>query len=124
VVNWLALIFRAQRWRVLIGGQEPPKFYPTFFATASGYMLSTVLPIRAGDVARPALLSRRTTVNFATALGTVLTERMLDLIAILSLYVYFCVRHWNGFARHHAFIRSGAVGAGTLLIAVLVFLVA
>ena len=39
---------------------NPPPFYPTFFANTVGYMLSTVLPIRAGDVARPALLSRRT----------------------------------------------------------------
>src|SRR5256885_4582560 len=49
----------------------------TFFANTVGYMLSTVLPIRAGDVARPALLARRTNVRFAGALGTVLTERIL-----------------------------------------------
>ena len=58
-------------------------------ATSMGYALSTVLPVRAGDVIRPALLSRRTDVRFSRALGTVLTERVLDLTAILILYLSF-----------------------------------
>jgi uncharacterized protein (TIRG00374 family) len=122
-VNFCALIFRAIRWRRLIGGERPPAFYPTFFATAAGYMLSTVLPIRAGDVARPALLARRSRVRFAEALGTVLTERVLDLIAILVLFVYFCIVHWNDFPNARAVLRGGAVGAGALLAATLVFLI-
>jgi len=121
-VNFCALVFRAVRWRVLIGGEEPPPFYPTFFATATGYMLSTVLPIRAGDVVRPALLARRTRVRFAEALGTVLTERVVDLIAILTLFAWFCVRHWDDFPQARAVIRGGAVGAGALLAALFLFL--
>src|SRR5437763_12765062 len=97
LVNWMALVFRTIRWRVLLGGPKPPDFYPTFFANTTGYMLSTVLPIRAGDVARPALLARRTNVRFAEALGTVLTERMLDLLAILGLFLWFCIVRWDTF---------------------------
>lgn len=123
-INWLALVFRAIRWRVLIGGDPPPGFYPTFFATASGYMLSTVLPIRAGDVARPALLSRRAPVSFSAALGTVLTERVLDLVSILSLFVFFCIRHWSGFGAHQGFIRASGFGAGSLLAATIAFMIA
>ena len=122
-VNSVALIFRTIRWRRLIGGEEPPGFYATFFATATGYMLSTVLPIRAGDVARPALLARRSRVHFAEALGTVLTERVLDLIAILVMFVYFCIVHWNDFPDGRAVVRGGAVGAGSLLAAMLLLLV-
>ena len=121
-VNFSALLFRAYRWRLLIGGEEPPPFYPTFFATATGYMLSTVLPIRAGDVARPALLARRTRVRFADALGPVLTERIVDLIAILVMFSWFCVVHWNDFPQARGVIHGGALGAGTLLGAVIAFL--
>src|SRR5437588_5813713 len=121
-INWLALVFRTIRWRVLLGGPKPPGFYPTFFATATGYMLSTVLPIRAGDVARPALLARRSRVRFAEALGTVLTERVLDLVAILALFVWFCIAHWNDFPQARAVIRGGALGAGSLLAALFLFL--
>lgn len=121
-LNFCALLFRALRWRTLIGGEEPPPFYPTFFATVTGYMLSTVLPIRAGDVVRPALLARRTRVRFADALGTVLTERILDLVTILGLFVWFCIRHWSDFPQARGVIRGGALGAGAVLAAVFILL--
>jgi uncharacterized protein (TIRG00374 family) len=115
--NFTALIFRTFRWRVLLDRHHPPPFYPTFFANTTGYMLSTVLPIRAGDVARPALLARRTDVRFAAALGTVLTERIIDLVAIILVYVYYCARHWNDFTEGRAVVHEGAIGAGAVLVA-------
>lgn len=122
-VNWFALIFRTLRWRTILHVDEPPPFYDTFFANTCGYMLSTVLPIRAGDVARPALLSRRTNVRFSTALGTVLTERVLDLYSLLLLFVYFAFVHWRDYAGSTSFfiIRSGAVGAAVVLAALTAF---
>lgn len=91
-VNVGALMFRTLRWRTILDPDDPLPFYPTFFANAVGYMLSSVLPIRAGDFARPALLARRTTHRFSRALGTVLTERVLDLMSILVLFLYFVAR--------------------------------
>ena len=113
LVNFATLFFRTIRWRVLIDDKNPPGFYPTFTATTIGYMLSNVLPIRAGDVARPALLARRTPVTFSKALGTVLTERVLDVISILSLFLFFCLRRWNDY--DSVVVHGGAVGAGTML---------
>lgn len=117
LVNFTALIFRTFRWRALIDNDNPPPFYATFFANTVGYMLSTVLPIRAGDVARPALLARRSTVRFSAALGTVLTERILDLYALLLLFIYFVARHWYDFPHTHAWLlmRSGAIGCLILI---------
>jgi uncharacterized protein (TIRG00374 family) len=116
-INFMALIFRTIRWRTLLSGE--PDFYPTFAANTIGYMLSTVLPIRAGDVARPALLSRRTPVRFSAALGTVLTERILDLFALLFLFDYYVVAHWNDYndSRAYTLIKSGAVGSAAVLLA-------
>jgi uncharacterized protein (TIRG00374 family) len=123
LVNWMALVFRTVRWRVLLGGPNPPRFYPTFFANTTGYMLSTVLPIRAGDVARPALLARRTNVRFSEALGTVLTERMLDLFSILSIFIWFCVVRWNSFPNNTGVVHGGAIGCATVLLALVLFLI-
>lgn len=122
-VNWFALIFRTIRWRTILPAENPPAFYPTFFANTCGYMLSTVLPIRAGDVARPALISRRTNVRFSAALGTVLTERVLDLYSLLLLYAYFSFAHWHDYAGSKSFfiIRSGAVAAAVALGALTIF---
>ena len=123
LTNWLALVFRTVRWRVLLGGPKPPGFYPTFFANTTGYMLSTVLPIRAGDVARPALLARRTNVRFAEALGTVLTERVLDLFSILGIFIWFCILRWNTFPAEAAVVHGGAIGCATVLLVVTLFLI-
>lgn len=120
-VNFFALVFRTWRWRLILDEHHPPPFYPTFFANTVGYMLSTILPIRAADVARPALLARRTDLRFSGALGTVLTERILDLYSLLLLFLYFVVVHWNDFstdprtARSFFIIKSGAVAAAVAL---------
>jgi uncharacterized protein (TIRG00374 family) len=121
--NWLALVFRTIRWRVLLGNPKPPGFYPTFFANTTGYMLSTVLPIRAGDVARPALLAKRTNIRFAEALGTVLTERVLDLFSILGIFIWFCIRRWNSFPNQRAVVHGGGIGSAAILGALTLFLI-
>jgi uncharacterized protein (TIRG00374 family) len=115
IINGSALAFRTIRWRILLRSNSSPAFYPTFFANTMGYMLSTILPIRAGDVARPALLARRTSVRFSEALGTVLTERVLDLITILTLFVAFCLHRWNDF--NNPVVHGGALIAGSMLAA-------
>jgi uncharacterized protein (TIRG00374 family) len=120
LINGSALFFRTVRWRLLLHASTPPPFYPTFFANTMGYMLSTILPIRAGDVARPALLARRTNVRFSEALGTVLTERVLDLISILSLFVFFCVYRWYDFPSR--VVHGGAIIAGAMLAAVILLI--
>jgi len=121
-VNSVALVCRTIRWRTILDPDDPPPFYATFFANTVGYMLSTILPIRASDVARPALLARRTTHRFSGALGTMLTERILDLTSILVLFVYFAVRRWNEFshdpdaARWFYIVRAGAIASAAILI--------
>jgi hypothetical protein len=111
----------------LLDPESPPPFYATFFANTVGYMLSIILPIRAADVARPALLARRTSHRFSGALGTVLTERVLDLTSILTLFVYFAFRRWNEFSHDRTIsawlyiVRGGAI-ASVVILAALAFL--
>ena len=127
-VNATALILRTVRWQTLLDPVSPPPFYATFFANTVGYMLSTVLPIRAADVARPALLARRTSHRFSGALGTVLTERVLDLASILGLFVYFAIRRWNELSQNRAtassfyIVRGGAI-ASIAILGALTFLI-
>jgi uncharacterized protein (TIRG00374 family) len=128
-VNFAALIFRTIRWRTILDPDDPPPFYATFFANTVGYMLSTILPIRAADVARPALLARRTSHRFSGALGTVLTERVLDLFSILGLFLFFALRRWNEFshdpvaARWFYIVKAGAVASALILVSLGSFMV-
>jgi glycosyltransferase 2 family protein len=128
VVNAMALLLRTIRWRIILDPDDPPPFFATFFANTVGYMFSIILPIRAADVARPALLARRTSHRFSGALGTVLTERVLDLTSILGLFVFFAFLRWNEFshdpaiARWFYIVRIGAIASLLILIA-LAFLI-
>ena len=128
-VNVGALLLRTIRWQTILNPDAPPPFYATFFANTVGYMLSTVLPIRAADVARPALLARRTSHRFSGALGTVLTERVLDLTAILLLFVYFAFRRWDEFSHDRTIaawfyiVRIGAIASVVILIALATLIV-
>jgi len=88
-VNLAALFFRSDRWRTLLSPTDPPRFYPTFFSVSVGYMASSILPIRAGDVVRAALMKRKSGTRIASAIATVLAERVLDLIAILLMMSLF-----------------------------------
>jgi uncharacterized protein (TIRG00374 family) len=127
-VNIIALLSRTVRWRTLLDPDDPPPFYATFFANAVGYMSSIVLPIRASDLARPALLSRRTSHRFSGALGTILTERVLDLTSILTMFVFFAALRWNEFshdpatARWFYIVRAGAIASAVILTALWGFL--
>ena len=128
VVNYVALILRTIRWRTILDPVDPPPFSATFFANAVGYMFSIILPIRASDVARPALLVRRTSHRFSAALGTMLIERMLDLTSILTLFVVFAFIRWNEFSHDRDIaawfyiVRVGAIAAA-LILALLTFFV-
>lgn len=124
-----ALVFRTLRWRTLLDPDDPPPFYATFFASTVGYMLSALLPVRAADVARPALLSRRTEHRFSGALGTVLTERILDMTSVLLLFGYYAIRRWSEYTHDpktaaiwNYVIRPAAV-TGCTIIAVIVTLI-
>jgi uncharacterized protein (TIRG00374 family) len=129
VVNIIALVSRTVRWRTLLDPDDPPPFYATFFANAVGYMSSIVLPIRASDLARPALLSRRTSHRFSGALGTILTERVLDLTSILAMFVFFAALRWNefshdpGIAAWFYIVRAGAIASAVILTALWGFLI-
>jgi hypothetical protein len=119
--NFGALVFRTLRWRTILDPKSPPPFYVPFFANAVGYSLSTILPFRAGDVVRPALLSRRSNIKFSTALGTVLTEKVFDLFAILSLFIFFVLTSGRAISndpatsRKFLVVESAAVTAGLML---------
>lgn len=125
-VNFLALLSRALRWRLVLDPDQPPPLYPTFFSTSVGFMCSALLPVRVGDVVRPALLSRRTDIRFSTALGTVLTERLLDLSSILILFLAFTLLSQGTTLEpgKRIFLRTAGTAAAALFLILITFVVA
>lgn len=83
LVGILAYIFRAARWRLLI---EPlgkkPSFANTYHAVMIGYLANLAVP-RIGEVTRCGVLNQTDKIPFDKLVGTVVLERIFDLIFLL-----------------------------------------
>jgi uncharacterized protein (TIRG00374 family) len=81
----VSLWLRALRWRHLTDAVQPIATGPLLRATAVGFMVNNLVPLRIGEVVRAWTLSRETGASGAAILGTVLLERLLDAVAVLGL---------------------------------------
>jgi len=76
---------RALRWRYLTAAVAPIEHGPLFRATAVGFMVNNVVPLRIGEVVRAFYLSRETGVSASALFGTVIVERVIDASFVLLL---------------------------------------
>ena len=88
------LVIRSARWKTILRPVARIRFGSSFSATAIGFAASTVLPARAGEVVRPVVLARRTSVTLSSSFASVLFERVIDLATVLVLFLFYCT--WPG----------------------------
>lgn len=83
----LSHLSRAKRWQYTL---EPlgytPKFPNTFFTVMLGYLANLAIP-RMGEVSRVAALSRYENIPFNKNFGTLISERIIDLLILILLIV-------------------------------------
>lgn len=89
VCVFMSYVFRARRWQVMLEPLGPTHFGVALRATIIGFATSFVLPARAGEVVRPWLLARREGLSVAAVLATIILERVLDLLAVITLLALF-----------------------------------
>lgn len=84
---------RAWRWQLLLGpgGQGTARWSDLWRWLVMGYAISFIIPGRAGEIVRPALLWRRAGVPFGRALGSVVLERILDVACIGAFLGVFVI---------------------------------
>lgn len=83
----VATLLRGERWhRILHMIGVPAERADSYALTTVGYMGNNVLPARAGEMLRVVLLSRRTDASKRSLLGTVVAERLLDAVALGSIF--------------------------------------
>jgi len=94
-INLLSIVARSISWRLTIGQAVPephPSYMHVFSAFCVGLLGNAVLPARAGELARVAVLRRHMPEHgrgtSATLVGTVFAHRLFDLPAVLLLVVY------------------------------------
>jgi hypothetical protein len=91
---------RAQRWRVLARGVVDVPASAAFRATAVGFLVNNVLPLRIGELVRVWCLAREVRSSAAALLGTLILERVIDFVFLLGMA---------------SFVIGSEVGRGVLL---------
>ncbi len=92
----VTIIAKAWRWRLLFQpGEGAPSFRHLFWALSLGQLVNTAVPfLRLGEVARVYDFGAQTNQSRARALGTLVVEKVLDLIMLvltLGLLIPFLV---------------------------------
>jgi len=118
---------RALRWRAIL---EPVaakiQLGALWRATAIGMMVNNVVPARAGEIARAYALTKEARVPFATALASLVVDRLFDAIVLLLLAALALLDPSLSSADSIAGrpLSSFATGAGTIVVLMLLALYA
>jgi uncharacterized membrane protein YbhN (UPF0104 family) len=83
-----ATLVRAERWHQILEHTGVNATRTDCYAlTTVGYMGNNVLPARAGEALRVVLLSPRCNASKRTLISSIVAERVLDVIVLLTLFV-------------------------------------
>jgi len=84
-IGLISHISRTLRWGLMI---EPighkPRFVNTFMAVMIGYLMNMAFP-RMGEISRCGVLARYEKISFTKLFGTVVAERLIDVVSLLIL---------------------------------------
>lgn len=96
--NWLYLavavalatstfVIRVPRWRILLHNDDgtPIAPAPLWHGIAIGFMANNLIPFRAGEVLRAIAINRLAKTGVASALSSLVAERLFDGITIIAL---------------------------------------
>jgi uncharacterized membrane protein YbhN (UPF0104 family) len=85
ILGFIAFLSRAYRWKYVL---EPigfnTKFWNRYHAVMIGYIMNLTIP-RAGEASRSAMLYRSDGIPFSSSFGTIIAERAVDLVVLVSI---------------------------------------
>jgi uncharacterized protein (TIRG00374 family) len=79
------LAIRAVRWQRLVHPIKAVRYLSMLGYLLIGYLMNNVLPARLGELVRSHYLGDREGISRASALGTVVVERVVDLVAVVAI---------------------------------------
>ncbi|MBX7045463.1 MAG: flippase-like domain-containing protein [Ignavibacteria bacterium] len=117
--------FRALRWRYFLNPiKENISMKNLFPPIMIGYMLNSVIP-RGGEFTRPIILARNEDISKAASFGTILVERIFDVLSVLAAFgiSLFAFKDKLGAAFPEYNIEKIAVVASLITLAIIIFLI-
>lgn len=109
----LAIWLRAVRWWALFAPAQRPPLRAVTYALLVGYFFNNILPARAGEAARVIALHNRAKTPRAETIGTVVVERLFDVLALLL--VLFACYPW---LPEISWLRTAAIFAAFIVLAI------
>lgn len=111
------LFLRAIRWRFMLNNSV--SYSQVFHIQNIGYMLTQLLPLRLGDVARAVLIGNVPPVTITQGISTMVVERLLDMLFIVVLLPFTL----SGITALPDWMRSFALVSGFAAIGGIVVLI-
>ncbi|MDD5628457.1 MAG: lysylphosphatidylglycerol synthase transmembrane domain-containing protein [Elusimicrobia bacterium] len=87
IVMFVDIGLRALRWRILLSGAVKAPLGELFRLSTIGLAVNNLLFARLGELLRAVLAAERLRVPLAAVLASVVVERVLDVAALLTLFV-------------------------------------
>jgi uncharacterized protein (TIRG00374 family) len=104
-------VLRADRWRVLLRPVGDVPRWPTTAATFIGFGANAVLPLRLGELIRPAFLSRRVGIPLAPTISSIVIERIFDTLLVVCCLLLLALMY-----DVPDYLRVGAIGMGGVMV--------
>lgn len=99
-IGVLSHMIRAYRWGMLLQPMGySPKFANSFFAVMVGYLVNYGVP-RLGEISRCTIIDRYEKVPFTKAFGTVVAERLLDMLIFLVFFFVMLFTQYDRIASY------------------------
>ena len=118
-VHYTTFMFRGARWRLLLRsalpGEPPAGVFYCSQLVLLGWFVNSIGWLRLGDAFRAYLYQEERRSTFFGAIGTILSERVLDILLIVALLLViapFLLRDGGGAAAWGLLLTAGALAAG------------
>lgn len=109
----VAYFARAYRWKYVL---EPlghkTKFWHRYHAVMIGYLMNLTIP-RAGEASRSAMLFRSDGVPFSTSFGTIIAERAVDFVMLVSIALFTAFIGYSDFIEIKNLLLESNFGGDT-----------
>ena len=87
LITLLSMYMRSIRWRWILKSRYNFSSVRLFPSLVIGFALNSLLPLRAGEFARPFVLARKEKIPYSTLFATVFVERIIDSMTLLFSFL-------------------------------------
>ena len=120
-----SVIIRSIRWSLFFKKEELQNLslLGLFKNEMIGYFGNNIFPLKLGDLLRVSIMSRTTKMSKAYLLGTIALERIIDIMSLAVLTLFFLIFYSNNFEILNLFPEKQIISLKYILICIVLFFI-